>query len=147
MEQRETRRGAIVEAMIRVAGSKGYAAASVADVVTEAGASRTTFYKHFADKEECFLAAHELAVERILAVAEAGCEGVRSWRERATGGLAAAVELLAADPPLARTTIVEATTAGAEARRQSWARSAVSPACSGRTDRHRGRRSCRRARA
>jgi len=118
MEQGGTRRDAIVEAMIQVAGGKGYVATSVADVLAEAGASRTTFYKHFGDKRECFLAAYDLAAARIFNAAEAGCEGGRDWRRRAAGGLGAVVELLAADPPLARTAIVEGSAAGAEARRR-----------------------------
>jgi AcrR family transcriptional regulator len=117
MEQGETRRGAIVEAMIRVAGSKGYLGTSVADVIAEAGASRTTFYKHFENKRECFLAAYDLAAARIFAAAEGACEGESCWRERAGGALASVVELLAADPTLARTAIVEVSAAGAEARR------------------------------
>ncbi len=118
MEQDGTRRGAIVEAMIRAVGRKGYLGISVADVLTEAGASRTTFYKHFENKQECFLAAYDLAVERILGAAEAACERRQSWRERARSGLAAVVELLAGDPALARTAIVEFSAAGAEARRR-----------------------------
>jgi AcrR family transcriptional regulator len=121
MEQGGTRRDAIVEAMIRVVGGKGYAAASVADVLAAAGASRTTFYKHFGDKRECFLAAYDLAIERIFKAAGAGCESGRDWRGRAAGGLAAVVELLAADPALARTAIVEGSAAGAEARQQQRA--------------------------
>jgi AcrR family transcriptional regulator len=121
MEQGETRRDAIVEAMIRVAGNKGYLATSVADVLVEAGVSRTTFYKHFADKRECFLVAYDLAIERILAVTESACEPGRRWRDRARSGLAAVVELLAADPALARVAVVEASAAGPEARRRHWA--------------------------
>jgi AcrR family transcriptional regulator len=120
MEQSPTRREAIVEAMIRVAGNKGYLAASVADVLTEAGVSRTTFYKHFSDKQECFLAAYDLAIGRVLEAAETACEGGRAWRDRARDGLAAVVELLAAEPALARAAIVEISTAGAEARRRHW---------------------------
>jgi AcrR family transcriptional regulator len=121
MERGETRREAIVEAMIRVAGNKGYLAASVADVLTEAGVSRTTFYKHFSDKQECFLAAYDRAIGTILGAAETACEGGRSWRDGARDGLAEVVELLAAEPALARTAIVEISTAGAEARRRHWA--------------------------
>ncbi|HKB49841.1 MAG TPA: TetR/AcrR family transcriptional regulator [Solirubrobacterales bacterium] len=121
MEQGGTRRGAIVEAMIRVAGGKGYLATSVADVATVAGASRTTFYKHFGDKQECFLAAYDLAVEGILAATETTCEDGRRWRDRARSGLAAVVDLLAADPAMARVAIVEVSAAGVEARRRHWA--------------------------
>jgi AcrR family transcriptional regulator len=118
MEQGGTRRDAIVEAMIRAAGARGYLATSVADVLAEAGASRTTFYKHFQNKQECFLAAYDLAVERILGAAETACEGECRWRDRARNGLAVVVELLAAEPALARTAIVEVSAAGAEARRR-----------------------------
>ena len=112
-----TRREAILEAMIQVAGSRGYAAASVADVVTEAGASRTTFYKHFDDRRDCFLAAHDLAAERIIAAAREGCTPGRPWRDRAVGGLEGVVRLLDHHPALARTAITEVVAAGAEGRR------------------------------
>lgn len=118
MQQGETRRDAIVEAMIRVAGNKGYLATSVADVLAEAGASRATFYKHFGNKHECFLVAYDLAVERILAATEAACQEGDCWRDRARNGLRAVVELLGSEPALAQTAIVEVAAAGAEARRR-----------------------------
>jgi AcrR family transcriptional regulator len=117
----ELRRQPILEAMIRVAGRKGYQATSVADVVAEAHASRATFYKYFDDKHDCFLAAYELAVQRILAAAQAGCGNRRRWPERALAGLAAIVDLFVSDPELARTAIVEVAAAGGEARRRHWA--------------------------
>jgi AcrR family transcriptional regulator len=118
MKQGETRRAAIVEATIQVVGEKGYPATAVADVIAAAGASRTTFYKHFADKRECFLEAYDLAVERILAAAESGCEEPGTWSNRVRAGLAAVVDLLAAKPALGRTAIVEVASAGADARRR-----------------------------
>lgn len=119
-EQGGTRREAIVDAMIRVVGRKGYLAVSVADVLTEAGVSRTTFYKHFSDKQECFLAAYDQAIGTILVAAESACDGGRIWRERARDGLAAVVALLATEPALGRTAIVEIARAGVEARRRHW---------------------------
>jgi AcrR family transcriptional regulator len=118
MEQGETRRDQIVEAMIRVVGDKGYLATSVADVIAEANVSRTTFYKHFGDKRECFLEAYDLAVERILGTAESACDEGRPWRDRVSGALEAVVDLFAVEPALARAAIVEVAAAGAEARRR-----------------------------
>lgn len=124
------RRDAIIEAAIRVVGSKGYRATTVADIIAAAGVARTTFYKHFADKHECFLAACELTAERAIAAVEAGCgrageeperDEPRSWTERVGAGLASLVETLAADSALARTLVVEAPLAGAEARRRQLA--------------------------
>jgi AcrR family transcriptional regulator len=116
----ESRRQLLLEAMIRVVGAKGYKATSVADVIEEAGTSRTTFYKHFEDKQECFLAAYDMLVERVFAEVVAGCDGEQPWLERVRSGLAKIVELFALDPRLARTAIVEVAAAGAEARRRHW---------------------------
>jgi AcrR family transcriptional regulator len=107
--------------MICVVGEKGYAATSVGDVLGEAGSSRATFYKHFDDKLDCFLAAFDLGAERIVAAATDGCETEREWEDKARCGLAAIVGLFAENPGLARATVVEAATAGLEARARYWA--------------------------
>lgn len=112
----ESRRQSILEATIRVVGRRGYAGTSVADLIAEAGVSRTTFYNHFRDRRECFQAAYALAIGRVLeAVADACAEEDRPWVERARAGLEAIVELLAADAELARAVLVEAAPAGGEA--------------------------------
>lgn len=111
----------ILESMIVAVGRKGYRATTVGDAIAEAGASRATFYKHFDDKHDCFLAAYELVAERVLAAVEAECDAERSWLARVRIGLGSLVELLAADPGLARVAVVEAVVAGAEARRRQLA--------------------------
>jgi AcrR family transcriptional regulator len=121
MAQSESRRQSIVEAMARIAGRKGYREVAVADAIAEAGVSRTTFYKHFDGKLDCFLAAYDLAVERMLATIAAGCEPQRPWPERVRAGLESLIELLTAEPELARAAIVETAVAGAGARRRQWA--------------------------
>jgi AcrR family transcriptional regulator len=116
----ETRRQLILEAMVRVVGREGYKTTSVADVIEEAGVSRTTFYKHFEDKHECFLAAYDLVVERVLDAVIANCDAEQPWVERMRVGLATLVEMFALDPELARTAIVEVAAAGADARQKHW---------------------------
>lgn len=116
----ETRRQLILEAMVRVVGRKGYKATSVADVIEEAGVSRTTFYKHFEDKHECFLAAYDMVTERVLAEVIASCDDERTWLERVRIGLSTIVDMFALDPELARTAIVEVAAAGADARSRHW---------------------------
>lgn len=56
----------LTEAMIATAARYGYGKASVAKVVARAGVSRATFYEHFKDKEECFLAAYREVAQRIV---------------------------------------------------------------------------------
>jgi len=116
----ETRRQAILEAMVRVVGRDGYKTTSVADVIAEADVSRTTFYKHFEDKQECFLAAYDIVVERVVDEVIASCDGEQDWLERVRIGLATIVEMFALEPELARTAIVEVAAAGADARQRHW---------------------------
>lgn len=120
MAATESRHDLILAAMIRVVGSKGYKETSVADVIEEAGTSRTTFYKHFEDKHECFLAAYDMLVEQVFAEVVANCDGEQPWLERMEKGLATIVELFAVDPKLARTAVVEVAAAGSDARQRHW---------------------------
>lgn len=120
MATTESRRQLILEAMVRVVGRKGYKLTSVADVIEEAGTTRTTFYRHFDDKQDCFLAAYDWVVERVLDEVIANCNGEQPWLERVRSGLTTIVELFALDPELARTAIVEVAAAGADARQRHW---------------------------
>jgi AcrR family transcriptional regulator len=51
-QQRERLLGGMAKAVAR----RGYTDATVAQAIAYAGVSRSTFYEHFADKQECFLA-------------------------------------------------------------------------------------------
>lgn len=111
-----SRRQDILAGMIRVVGAKGYKETSVADVIEEAETSRTTFYKYFEDKHDCFLAAYEMLVEQVFGEVVANCDGEASWMARMTTGLTTIVDRFADEPALARTAVVEVAAAGADAR-------------------------------
>ncbi len=74
-EQREgSQRERILAAMVTAANRDGYPSASVASVIQEAGVSRPTFYEHFANREQCFLAATDaVRTELLQAVQAAAC--------------------------------------------------------------------------
>ncbi|MBO0746756.1 MAG: TetR/AcrR family transcriptional regulator, partial [Acidimicrobiaceae bacterium] len=55
----------LLEAMGEVVGERGYAKTSVADVIRTAGAARSSFYKLFEDKQNAYLAAFDMVVERV----------------------------------------------------------------------------------
>ena len=120
MAATESRRHLILTAIIRVVGAKGYEDTSVADVIEEAGTSRTTFYKHFEDKHDCFLAAYEMLVEQIFGEVIERCDDGAPWLARVTEGLTTIVDRFAVDPQLARTAVVEVAAAGADARQLHW---------------------------
>jgi AcrR family transcriptional regulator len=67
-----SQRARLVEATAHVVAEKGYAAASVADIIAHAGVSRATFYELYEDKEDCFLSCFlGLSQALTLAVTEA----------------------------------------------------------------------------
>jgi AcrR family transcriptional regulator len=104
----------LVTAMTAVVGRHGYAEASVARVVKQAGMSRATFYEHFEDREDCFLAAFQRAAAApVLEQLQAG-----SGRAAAADRPREVVELLLraadADPAAARLLLVEAMAGGKE---------------------------------
>jgi AcrR family transcriptional regulator len=59
----ETRRRLLASAL-RVFAERGYGAASVGEIVAEAGCSKGAFYNHFASKEEAFLTLLESRLRR-----------------------------------------------------------------------------------
>jgi AcrR family transcriptional regulator len=116
-----SQRERLLEATMRIVASKGYAATTVADLTREAGISRTTFYEFFEDKEACFLAAYDSAVERLVRRISGAYESEERWPDRARAGLAALLEALAEDPLLARLAFVDVAAAGPAAQRRQRA--------------------------
>lgn len=107
-------RARLIAAVPRVAAECGYAAMSVADLVKEAAVSRSAFYKNFADKGECFAAAHEAGHERLFELLVRECDAEATVEGRVEGSLGAGLDALAADPDTARLLFVEAPSAGEE---------------------------------
>jgi AcrR family transcriptional regulator len=92
----------IVDAMVEACAEKTFAGVTVADIVSGASISRTTFYKHFPDKQTCFDAALDFCVAQLRAVAiEAQAPG-DALAEAICKATAAILELLAAYPSLAQ---------------------------------------------
>lgn len=113
-----SQRERLLEATIRVVATKGYAAATIGDLTAEAGISRTTFYELFEDKESCFLAAYDDAVDSLVRRIVAAYESEEGWPRRARAGLATLLEALAAEPDLARLALVDVGGAGPAAQRR-----------------------------
>src|SRR3954451_13636131 len=99
----DTQRARMLEATARAVASKGYAKTTVADIVALAGVSRTTFYDHFADKEECFLETYAAGSRRLVAgvAAEVRATGAVDWPDRVRTGLSRYTEMVAPDPGVA----------------------------------------------
>ncbi len=114
----ERQRARMLDAITTVVAEKGYAAATVADIVKTARVSRRTFYDQFAAKEECFLEAYRFGIEvlvgRIRAAArEAAADG---WRQELRAGIRAYLAALVEEPRFARTHMLELHAAGPRAQ-------------------------------
>src|SRR4051812_11652918 len=108
-----SQRTRLLEAVGRAVAERGYAGATIDDVVRRAGVSKQTFYDHFADKQDCFLAAYEAASEELLErVGEAQDGSDEDWVERTRAGIRAYLRWLAAEPALARVFLIEVAAAG-----------------------------------
>jgi AcrR family transcriptional regulator len=105
----------LLRAMGRCVSEQGYADTTIADVVRVARTSRTVFYKHFADKEQCFLQTYQqMTGVRIDASLQAAAE-VDEWDGKLNAGIATYFRWMAEHPEVAVTTVVEVHCAGRQA--------------------------------
>src|SRR3954454_17462575 len=109
-------RARLLAAMATVVAEKGYAATTVADVVSAAGVSRSTFYELFSSKEACFLDAYNQGVEDLLAAVHSAVRDADGdWRAQLRAGIRAYLGRLARPDHFARVYIDEIHAAGAAA--------------------------------
>lgn len=66
VERYRAQRGDLLRAAARLGSRQGYEGTRVADIVAEAGLSKSTFYEHFSSKEECFVELHRRTSARML---------------------------------------------------------------------------------
>jgi AcrR family transcriptional regulator len=106
----------ILDGLAAALAYHGYEDTKITDIVELAGVSRPTFYEFFEGKEQCFAVAYEDGVGRLVEAIEGAIEGERDWHARLSAGLAAALDFLAANPPLAHLLLVESLAASRPAR-------------------------------
>ena len=115
-EEPAVHRFRLLEALAAAVSERGYAATTIADIVKNARVSKRTFYEHFADKEECFLALYVEANEILRIGIQAAFEApARSWRAQLDAGLEAYLGALEQNPALTRTCVIEIRAAGPRA--------------------------------
>lgn len=108
----QSQRERLLAGVVRVTATKGYQASSVADILKEAGVGRESFYKHFKDKEGCFVAANDALVAELDAEVKAAYSRPGPWPERVRRGLAVTLEWFAGSPEIARVMMIEMGTVG-----------------------------------
>lgn len=108
--------------MPQAVAENGFQATTVEHIVRLAQVRRNAFYQQFEDKHDCFAVVYESAQERLLGVLTLRCYTQNGLAQRVGAALAGGLELLEANPAMARLLFVEAPAAGREisARHHEW---------------------------
>jgi AcrR family transcriptional regulator len=97
----------IFDAVANLTAAKGYPALSLEDIVAEAAISLQTFYEHFENKEEAFLATFEMGHAKATAAINRSLNMKLTWAQNVRLGLTALLEFLASEPSIARLACVD----------------------------------------
>jgi AcrR family transcriptional regulator len=111
----QNQRDRLLAALVAVVAERGYADATVADLLDLSGVSRSAFYRHFANKQECFLAAFDAIVAAAATGVARAYTADGPLDERLRGALEAFAEFVVAQPAAAQIAFVEYFAVGAEA--------------------------------
>jgi AcrR family transcriptional regulator len=116
----ESQRERMLDAIVELVATDGYARTTVGGIAAKAGVSRTTFYEQFESKEDCFRAAYDAVAGRLIEAIVAASAGIEDPRQQLMAGINAYLEWCAEHPAAAATFIVEVHTAGPEALEQRY---------------------------
>jgi AcrR family transcriptional regulator len=118
---RASQRQRLLRSAIAVVSESGYQQVTVADIVRRARVSRGAFYEHFANKEECFLAAtgegRELMLARSVSEARALPAGAAE-EDLLRAAIRGFLAFLRDEPAFARVFYLHMPAAGAAAARR-----------------------------
>jgi len=114
-------RDRLIRAMTAAVAAVGYPDVTVADVVRRARVSRTAFYAHFSDKEDCFLAATAHGSALLFGSTRGAVAGLPRHQHEDDElmlrvGLRAFLRFLAVEPAFARLFYVDLPGAGGRAQ-------------------------------
>jgi AcrR family transcriptional regulator len=102
---------------------RGYAGITIGDLVSRAGVSRTSFYQHFAGKQECLFAAYDRSAAIIAVAITPDFDPAQPWRRHLETTIGRYLDALSSDLIAARAFLVEIDAAGRAAREHDRATS------------------------
>jgi AcrR family transcriptional regulator len=102
----------LIAGLAEAIAENGYAGTTIAHITRHAAVSRRTFYEHFSSKDECFVAAYDTVMAELRERVAQAFEDESDWPHAVKAGIAAMLGFLAAEPNLARLSMVEALVAG-----------------------------------
>jgi AcrR family transcriptional regulator len=108
----------MLAAMVAAVAEKGYVSVTVADVVKRARVSRATFYEHFTDRTDCFLAAIDAATDELVGTLHRRMVRRLQPRDRLHALIENYLASLAEFPEGSRVCLVEVYAAGVDGARR-----------------------------
>jgi AcrR family transcriptional regulator len=109
-----SQRQRLIEAIVELVAEKGYPDVTIGDIVSRAGTAKRTFYDHFTDKLQCFLAALDGITDTLVAASARFFAVSGTVRERCEYSMRGYLELLVSMPSTAKVFYLEAVAAGPE---------------------------------
>jgi AcrR family transcriptional regulator len=112
----ESQRTRLMASLTELMAECGYSGVTIGDLVSRAGVSRTSFYQHFADKQECMFAAYDRFAAVIAIAITPELDPARPWRRHVDTILGRYIDALSRDLTATRAFLVEMDAAGRAAR-------------------------------
>ena len=111
----DNQRSRILYAVSELVAESGYQKTTIELIAKTARVALSTFYEHFASKEECFIAAFDADVEAASEIYEEFLDPDMPWAEQISYGLEIFVEMVVAEPTRAKLCLVASQSAGGAA--------------------------------
>ena len=111
----QNQRERMLLAATELVAERGYQKTTIELIAKTARVALSTFYEHFANKEECFLAALDESAAAATEVFEELLDPEQPWPDQIAAGLEVLLEMVVAEPARARLCIVESQAAGGAA--------------------------------
>jgi AcrR family transcriptional regulator len=115
-EVRASQRTRLLAAIVDLVGDLGYADTTITAIARQAGVSPNVFYEHYADREECFIAAYDAFTATIFERLGRVVPSAAAWDEFVYAMLDGYFGLLEDEPKAARAFLIEVDGAGPRAR-------------------------------
>jgi AcrR family transcriptional regulator len=111
----QNQRERMLLATAELVAERGYQKTTIELIAKTARVALVTFYEHFANKEECFLAAFDENVEAAQEVFAELLDTEQAWTDQIASGLEILLEMVVTEQARAKLCIVESQAAGGKA--------------------------------
>ena len=108
-------RGRLQGAMVESVARHGFTETTLRELVSLAGVSKSTFYEHFENKQDCFLSTLDYIALEVARRADNAFDRPGDLRERMTAGVTTLLTVIAEEQAAASLVTVESLTLGAAA--------------------------------